>query len=130
MNRIANAGNPYQGKKLKVLCVCSAGLLRSPTTANVLHREHGYNTRAVGVSQEYALIPLDVTHLHWADEIVCMENSHMMALHSLAMDWGFTEPLKLTVLDIPDNYGWMDEELQEIIKTNYLESLDGESNPG
>ena len=39
LNQLANINNPYQGKSKKVLCLCSAGLLRSPTAANVLHRE-------------------------------------------------------------------------------------------
>ena len=47
-NRLGNSRNIYQGKDKRVLCVCSAGLLRSPTAANVLHKEFGYNTRACG----------------------------------------------------------------------------------
>ena len=48
MNRLANTQNKYQGKYKKVLCVCSAGLLRSPTAALVLSQEpfnfNGVNT--------------------------------------------------------------------------------------
>ncbi len=36
-NRWGNIDNPYQGSAKKVLCVCSAGMLRSPTAANVLY---------------------------------------------------------------------------------------------
>jgi predicted protein tyrosine phosphatase len=32
MNRLGNCKNYHQGKFKRVLCVCSAGLLRSPTT--------------------------------------------------------------------------------------------------
>jgi len=59
-NRIHNSSNPYQGKFKRVLCVCSAGLLRSPTTAFVLSQEpYNYNTRAAGIVDDYALVPVD-----------------------------------------------------------------------
>ena len=44
--------NPYQGTDKKLLFVCSAGLLRSATAANLFAKK-GYNTRGCG-SAEYA----------------------------------------------------------------------------
>ncbi len=42
--------NPYQGKYKRVLCVCSAGVLRSATTAVVLSKEpFNFNTRSAGL---------------------------------------------------------------------------------
>ncbi len=74
-NRVHNAGNPYQGGYKKVLCVCSAGLLRSPTAAVVLAQDpFNYNTRAVGTDKGHAFMPLETVHLTWADEIVCMDS--------------------------------------------------------
>ncbi len=62
-NRLHNMRNPHQGSNKKVLCVCSAGLLRSPTLAWILSNEpFNFNTRAVGTSSEYALIVLDEVH--------------------------------------------------------------------
>jgi predicted protein tyrosine phosphatase len=110
-NRIYNVKNPYQGKTKKVLCVCSAGLLRSPTAANVLHREYGYNTRAVGVF-DYALIILDDVHCYWADEIVVVDKDLASYIPEKFQDI-------VTILDIPDTYSYMDKELQEIIIEQY-----------
>lgn len=77
LNRLANVNNPYQGSARRVLCVCSAGLLRSPTTAVVLANEpFNYNTRAAGTSDEFALVPVDQALLTWANEIVCMQLEH------------------------------------------------------
>lgn len=121
MNRLGNAQNPYQGSAKRVLCVCSAGLLRSPTAAVVLAREFGFNTRAVGCVEEYALIPVDEVLLRWAQEIVCMEKTHMETI--FANFRNFHDPI--TVLDIPDTYGYMDTELQDIIFRNYKESVPG-----
>ena len=111
MNRMANCHNKYQGSAKRVLCVCSAGLLRSPTAAFVLQKEFGFNTRAAGLTAEYALIPVDEVLLEWADEVVVMES------------WMF-EKLKdfdgtLVCLDVPDNFERMDEELQQMIIERY-----------
>ena len=121
-NRLGNAFNPYQGKERKVLCLCSAGLLRSPTVANVLHKEYGYNTRAAGVATEYALIQVDDVLLTWADEIVCVEPSVRDKLFS-----DYEEPVpeeitkKITVLNIPDRFSWNDPKLCELIIEQYQE---------
>ncbi len=83
-NRKRNSGNPYQGEFKRVLCVCSAGLLRSPTAAMVLSQDpFNFNTRAAGIVPNYALIPVDEVLLEWADEIVCMELEHKIMLEML-----------------------------------------------
>jgi len=120
-NRLHNCTNPNQGSYKKVLCVCSAGLLRSPTAANVLHTEFGFNTRAVGVDKGHALIPLDSVHLAWADEVVCMEEEHTPFIHTLSTNDEIPLP-KITVLNIPDMFGYMDKELQEMILLFYRKS--------
>jgi len=106
MNRLANCKNPYQGSDKKVLCVCSAGLLRSPTMARVLSQApYNYNTRAVGVSKEYALIPLDEVLIIWADEIVFV--SKEVYEEALKRFEERLHPKDVTVLNIPDNFEYM-----------------------
>jgi len=119
-NRLFNCTNPYQGKTKKVLCVCSAGLLRSPTTANVLHRDFGYNTRACGIDLGHALILLDEVLLAWADEIVCMDEYQKERIEKLQEDHIGQNPPVFS-LSIPDSFTYMDEELQEIIHKSYAE---------
>lgn len=114
LNRLANCHNRFQGEAKKVLCVCSAGLLRSPTTAIVLQREFGFNTRAAGLSTEYALIPVDDVLLEWADEVVVMETWMAQELEG--------KHDKIVCLSVPDNFEYMNETLQNIIKTKYLET--------
>jgi len=125
-NRLANTKNQFQGEAKKVLCVCSAGLLRSPTTANVLHREFGYNTRAAGVSEEYGLIIVDQALLHWADEIVTMEADHFTRIQDM-LDAFDLRKKDLFCLQVPDAYDYMNPKLQEIILNRYKEVVeDGE----
>lgn len=124
MNRLGNVFNPYQTTARKVLCVCSAGLLRSPTAANALHSEFGYNTRAAGVSEEYALIPVDEVMLTWADEIVCVEASVATKLiNFMTANIQDPDPLrsKITVLNIPDMYEWGNPTLKAMILEQYRE---------
>lgn len=113
MNRLGNAKNPYQGDAKKVLCLCSAGLLRSPTLASVLHQKFGYNVRAAGVSQEYALVPVNQVLLHWADEVVCVEQSVQDMLVAQLRDWNWALKANLVVLNLPDQYQYNDPELRK-----------------
>lgn len=120
MNRIGNAGNRYQGDFKRVLCVCSAGLLRSPTAALVLSQDpFNFNTRAVGVSQEYALVPIEQVHLHWADEIVTMEVAHSLMVESLLEKTYKDVKPRIVQLDIPDEFAYRDPRLMDLIKQNY-----------
>ena len=111
-NRLHNCTNPYQGKTKKVLCVCSAGLLRSPTAAVVLNREFGYNTRACGIEPSFALIPFDEVLAHWAEEILVMEPYQVELIPTEYRD-------KVFCLNIRDSFPYMDPLLQKAILDSY-----------
>jgi predicted protein tyrosine phosphatase len=117
-NRMHNLANPYQGEAKKVLCVCSAGLLRSPTAASVLHNEFGYNTRAAGTSKEYALIHADEALLTWAEEIVCMDMDNYKYCKDKLDEYGLQ--VGVVLLSIDDDYAYMDSALKDAIFTNYV----------
>lgn len=110
LNRLAVCSNQFQGTTLKVLCVCSAGLLRSPTMANVLHRKYGFNTRAVGATLSYALIPIDEVLVQWADEIWCASFNVADEIEPVIKKAGIDKD-DLVVLSIPDIYEYMDKKL-------------------
>lgn len=121
MNRLANCTNSHQGKIKKVLCVCSAGLLRSPTAAWVLGQEpYGFNTRAVGYVKEFALIGLDEVHLAWSDEVVVMDalmEQHVKLLLMTSANLQSDKPI--INLNISDSYAYRDPELIRLIKERY-----------
>ncbi len=121
MNRLANSQNTYQGDTKRVLCICSAGLLRSPTAAVVLSAEpFNFNTRAAGISEEYAMIQVDDVLLTWAQEIVCLDIDHFDALTQRFGDYlGRTETKPVLILNIPDNYRYRDPELMTRITKAY-----------
>lgn len=117
INRLHCCKNPYQGDTKKVLCLCSAGLLRSPTAAVVLSQEpFNFNTRAAGV-HDYALVRVDEVLLEWADEIVVME---AFLLSAIKDKLPLNKPV--IVLGIKDQYAYRDKELMALIKQRYLEA--------
>lgn len=101
-NALWNCGNPSQGKAERILCICSAGLLRSPTLAGELYKR-GYNTRAAGV-HDYALIQVDEVLLEWADTLFFVQPSLMESVKALPRH-------RVIVVNIPDRYEYREEEL-------------------
>ena len=115
MNRLANANNKYQGSYKRVLCVCSAGLLRSPTAALVLSQEpYNFNPRAAGLEPEFALVPVDRVLLEWADEIVTMTSEQAQGVRAL-----LEEDKPIVVLGIDDNFRYRDPDLIRLIRESY-----------
>ena len=104
-------GNIYQGIRSRYLFVCSAGLLRSPTGAAVATKL-GYNARACG-SAEYALIPISVNLIHWAEKIFFVqEDNYYQALEIFNRDIPTQNLLmeRAVVLEIEDRFNYMDPE--------------------
>ena len=128
MNALHNVTNPYQGKDKRVLSLCSASILRSPSCAVVLNSKYGYNTRAAGVS-DYAVIPVSTALLEWAAEIVCVEQEveiqlmndiQLLVNQGLWVEEDIDEIRQKTItLDIPDIYEYMNPTLQRIIIEQY-----------
>ena len=110
-------GNEYQGIRSRYLFVCSAGMLRSPTGAAVAI-SLGYNARSCG-SAEYALIPLSVNLVHWAEKIFFVEESnYCQSLEIFERDMPTYNMImnKAVVLDIEDQFEYMHPILVEKFK--------------
>lgn len=128
-NQLANVNNPYQGEYKRVLFVCSAGLLRSATAAHTFSAEpYNWNTRTAGIGIEYALNPVTVALLHWADRVYCMEKEHYDDILRIFDD--VAEDLLdrrgddfIQILNVPDNFPYRDPELVQRLK-DAVEALD------
>lgn len=121
-NQLANVGNKFQTDARKVLVVCSAGLLRSPTVANALHKELGFNTRAVGACKEFAIIPVTQALIWWADEIVFVDKDSLLSMEQEELNEINDVGCPITTLNIPDEYNWGDEELSKDAVKLYKQS--------
>lgn len=120
-NQLTNIGNPFQGKDKRVLCVCSAGLLRSPTLANTLHSRLGYNTRACGTARNFALVPISEALIHWADEIVFTDDDCKVYLDEDEKSELRMSGAVIYTLDLPDEYDYNDPALVEESFRQYIQ---------
>lgn len=112
-NALWNCKNPYQGEDLKVLTVCSAGLLRSPTIAYYLTKQYGYNCRAVGI-HDYALVPIDEVLVEWADIIVCSDKEKQEYVNEKYPD--YLGKKYVLSLDLPDIFRFKQPTLLQLIE--------------
>jgi predicted protein tyrosine phosphatase len=121
-NRFHNISNPYQGNLKKVLCVCSAGLLRSPTLAYLLSGDPwNYNTRAVGTDVGHALIPVELIHLVWSDLIICMNGEQERFLKEMKKSSKWKVRAKIVCINVPDAFEYRDPALIELLKERIKE---------
>lgn len=116
--------NVYQSTRKRWLFVCSAGLLRSPTGAAV-GTELGANTRSCG-SSSYALIPLSVNLIMWADKIFFVNRENYVEALTTFADTGYETDIaeKAVVFDIPDDYEAFDPMLMKIFQNSLKEYVD------
>ncbi|WP_394781620.1 low molecular weight protein tyrosine phosphatase family protein [Undibacterium sp.] len=98
------------GDKMNVLFVCSKNQWRSPTAEAVWRRHPKLNVRSAGTSPN-ARHHVSEEDIRWADVILVMEEKHKSRLRA-----EYTRVLEfkqMHVLDIPDEYKYMDAELVE-----------------
>lgn len=107
--------NPYQGIDPRLLFVCSAGLLRSATGANLFAKK-GFNTRNCG-THRFALIPLSANLIMWADSIIFVNDENYVNALANFLNTGYDEDIKKKAirLDIPDIYPYGHPKLVEAI---------------
>ena len=123
MSNFGVYSNQYQGDYKRVLTVCSANMLRSPTIAHVLSANpYNFNTRSAGTAG-FALIPVTTDLLMWADEIVCADTEHALDIRNKLMNLNLD---KVVInLGIPDIYEYRNPELIKLIKERYAERTAG-----
>jgi len=96
----------------RVLFLCSRHRLRSPTAEQVFRAWPGLEVDSAGLAPD-ADTPLSADQVAWAELILVMENAHRRRLQSR-----FAGPLKgkrVVVLGIPDDYGFMQPELVDLL---------------
>jgi protein-tyrosine phosphatase len=94
---------------------------RSPTAEAIFKNHLFYNVKSAGVSAS-ARIRLSEKMIAWADLIFVMEQEHKQRIKE-----HYSASLKnkeIIVLDIADDYQFMDPELIEIIKQSVSPYLD------
>ena len=98
---------------LNVLFVCSKNQWRSPTAEQIYRRRPEISVRSVGTARA-ARRQIKADDLAWADLVFAMEQKHKQRITS---DYSqFVQRKPIHVLDIPDDYEFMDPELVQMIR--------------
>lgn len=98
---------------MNALFICSRNQWRSPTAERIFAVDYGIHTRSAGTSK-HAKHSISLKDVLWADIIFVMEQKHKQNIKEK-----FPKQLqhkKVIVLDIPDDYQYMDQDLIEILK--------------
>ena len=106
---------------MNILFICSKNQWRSPTAEQVWRRHPGLSVRSAGTSPN-ARHPVSSADLAWADVIFAMEEKHKSRL--LAEYRSVVADKTIHVLDIPDDYRYMDPELVEQLQATVGGILD------
>ena len=98
---------------MNILFVCSRNNWRSPTAESIYKGRQDHQVKSAG-TEPSAKIRVSARDILWADLIFAMEKKHKQRL--LDKFPNETEHKKIIILDIEDEYTYMDKELIEMIK--------------
>ncbi|WAC43761.1 phosphotyrosine protein phosphatase [Pseudomonas sp. SL4(2022)] len=96
-----------------VLFICSRNQWRSPTAETVWRKHPDISVRSAGTSPN-ARKTVGPADIRWADVIIVMEQKHKNRL--VAEFTRLLDHKPIHVLEIPDEYKYMDPELVEILE--------------
>jgi len=105
-----------------LLFVCSRNQWRSPT-AEKIFKQKGFSVRSAGTSPN-AKNTISVSDIKWANVVFVMEKKHKNRITAKFTRMVDHKPIH--ILDIPDDYQFMDADLishLEDVMQPYLESL-------
>jgi predicted protein tyrosine phosphatase len=100
---------------MNILFVCSKNKWRSRTAETIFKNSSKHIVKSAGTSRN-ARIKLNESRLIQADLVFVMEEKHLQIIEQKFRSKLFGD--KIIVLDIPDNYKYMDEELILMLKTS------------
>ena len=83
-------------------------------TAETIYAAKGYNVRSAG-TEKWSKVTLNYEIILWADMIFVMEEKQKVIINAEFAD--ASKDRRIFVLDITDNYYYMESELVELIKT-------------
>jgi predicted protein tyrosine phosphatase len=105
----------------QLLFVCSRNQWRSPTAANLFANSDRYVAKSAGTSDR-ARIKITPGLINWADRIFVMEKRHAAILKQNYPD--LIADKAIVVLQISDDYQYMDPELIDILESRLAEYLE------
>ena len=104
----------------RILFLCSQNKLRSPTAEAVFSSYPGIEVDSAGLNND-ALVPLSSEQIEWADIVIVMERSHQNRLNRKFRD--VLRGKRVAVLNIPDEYDYMEPSLVKLLKIRCAQYL-------
>lgn len=96
-----------------LLFVCSQNRLRSPTAEHIFSQWSGVAALSAGTNHD-ATTPVSSDLLEWTDMVIVMEKTHK---YKITKKFGaYLKGKKIIVLDIPDEYDYMQPELVRLLQ--------------
>ena len=106
---------------MNILFICSRNKWRSATAETIFRDSQHHNVKSAG-TEPSAVTKVSAKSILWADIIFVMEKRHRERLtERFPME---TLHKKMIILDIEDNFQYMDPELIESIRTSVQPHLD------
>jgi predicted protein tyrosine phosphatase len=106
---------------MNVLFVCSRNKWRSRTAETIFQNDQRHNVKSAGTEND-ARIKITEKLITWADLIFVMEKRHRERLKE---KYGtLLDEKEIIILDIQDNYRYMDSELIDKLKISVSPYLD------
>jgi predicted protein tyrosine phosphatase len=106
---------------MNILFVCSMNKWRSRTAETIFRNNQKHHIKSAGTDND-ARIKITEKLIDWADLIFVMEKRHRERLHEKF--GSVTDDKEIIILDIPDDYQYMDPELIEILEISVTPYLD------
>ena len=98
---------------MRLLFLCSRNQWRSPTAEKVYQNDPRVEVRSAGTSAS-ARCRVSEKLLRWADRVMVMEHAHKQRLREQFPE--VVRELHIDVLDIPDDFEFMNPELVALIR--------------
>lgn len=98
---------------MNILFICSRNIWRSPTAEAICKSRQGHKVKSAG-TEPSAKVRGSYKDILWADIIFVMEKKHKQRLLDKFLNE--LENKTIIILDIEDEYKYMDKELIEMIK--------------
>ncbi len=102
-----------------ILVVCGRNKKRSRTAEHIFKNDNRFSIRSAGLSPSSER-KISEKDLNWADLVFVMENSQRSKIKDI---YKHVSLPKIEVLQIPDDYEFMDNELVEILLVKINEGL-------
>lgn len=105
---------------MNILFVCSRNKWRSATAETIYKKHREHQVRSAG-TEPSARIKISAKLIIWADLIFVMEKKHKQRIFERFPKEVYEK--EMIILDIPDDYQYMDEELIDELKAKVADYL-------